>query len=111
MVNIIYPDIDCGSGPISSFHCEGDVDPLDSIELEFTFQWNETWNTTAVDFIWRIGDEFIQHQVVPDQDDIPCRAMEFNGDIDDPKSCIELKVKKSQTDQPINRLRSIHNLG
>lgn len=91
-------DIDCGSGTKSLvFTCEGDVDPLDSIELEFTFQWNETWNTTAVEFIWRIGDEFIQHQVVPDQDIYPVGLWEFNGDIDDPKSCIGLKVKKSQT--------------
>jgi len=91
-------DIDCGSGSESVvFTCEGDVDPLDSIELEFTFQWNETWNTSAVDFIWRVGDEFIQHQVVPDQDIYPVGLWEFNGDIDDPKSCIGLNVKKSKT--------------
>ena len=91
-------DIDCGSGSVSiDFTCEGDVDPLDSIELTFTFQWNESWNTTAVDFIWRIGDEFIQHQVVPDQDIYPIGLWKFNGDLDDPKSCIELDVKKSQT--------------
>ena len=90
--------IDCGSGRESvDFTCEGDIDPRDTIELEFTFQWNESWNTTAVDFIWRIGDEFIEYHVVPDQDIYPVGLWQFKGDIDDPKSCIELNVKKSQT--------------
>ena len=90
--------IDCGSGRESvDFTCEGDIDPRDTIELEFTFQWNESWNITAVDFIWRIGDEFIEYHVEPDQDIYPVGLWQFKGDIDDPKSCIELNVKKSQT--------------
>ena len=90
--------IDCGSGRESvDFTCEGDIDPRDTIELEFTFQWNESWNITAVDFIWRIGDEFIEYHVVPDQDIYHVGLWQFKGDIDDPKSCIELNVKKSQT--------------
>ena len=91
-------EIDCGSGRVSiDSTCEGDIDPLESIEVEFTFLWNESWNTTAVDFIWRIGDEFIQHKVVPDQDIYPVGLWRFNGDLDDPKTCIELDVRKSQT--------------
>ena len=66
--------------------------------MKFNFEWKEEWNTTGVEFKWRIGDEFIQHKVVPDQKIYPVGSWQFNGDIDDPKSCIDLHVKgKSST--------------
>jgi len=78
--------------------CEGDINPEDPIDLEFDFEWKEDWNTTGIDFIWRIGNEFITHKVVPDQTIYPVGSWQFNGDIDDPKSCIELQVNgKSST--------------
>ncbi len=74
----------------SRITCRGTVSPQDPKKLEFNFEWKEEWNTTGVEFKWRIGDEFIQHKVVPDQKIYPIGSWQFNGDIDDPKSCIDL---------------------
>lgn len=91
-------EIDCKSGTMDSVNsCSGTVDPLDEIKLSFNFEWLEDWNTTSVDLLWQIDDYIIQHSVVPDQSYYPIGSWEFNGDLDDPKSCIELKVKGEET--------------
>ena len=90
--------VDCGSGIESSeISCSGKVDPLDSIEITFNFEWNESWNTTAIDFIWNLGDELIKNQVIPDQEIYPVGFWNFNGDLDDPESCIDIEVEESDT--------------
>jgi len=87
-------DHNCDSGlQESEITCAGIINPRDPIKLKFNFEWKEEWNTTGVEFKWRIGDEFIQHKVVPDQKIYPVGSWQFNGDIDDPKSCIGLHVK------------------
>jgi len=73
--------------------CAETINPSEQIKLKFNFEWKEEWNTTGVEFKWRIGDEFIKHKVVPDQKIYPVGSWQFNGDIDDPKSCIDLHVK------------------
>jgi len=85
-------EIDCNSGSQETeFSCNGEVDPLDSIKLEFSFQWEENWNTTSMELSWKFGDDITKHKVVPDQSTYPIGSWNFNGDLDDPKSCISLK--------------------
>ena len=92
-------EIDCNSGTlVTESSCEGEVDPLDSVEVEFSFQWGEDWNTTMMELVWQFGDEITKHEVVPNQSTYPVGSWEFNGDLDDPISCIS--VKSSQ--QTIN---------
>ena len=40
---------------------------------------------------WKFGDDITKHKVVPDQSTYPIGSWNFNGDLDDPKSCISLK--------------------
>ena len=85
-------EVDCKSGTlITEFSCIGDVDPLDSIEIKFHFQWSENWNTTMMDLMWKFGDDVTTHKVVPNQGSYPVGSWIFNGDMDDPRACIEFK--------------------
>lgn len=91
-------EIDCKSGTVESqFSCSGQVNPQESIRLKFNIQWQEEWNTTSMELLWQIDNEIIKHKVVPNQSLYPIGSWQFNGDLDDPKSCIELKSKYQQT--------------
>jgi len=91
-------EIDCKSGTaVTLSKCSGTVNPLDSIRLEFNFQWQEEWNTTSMDLLWQIDNEIVSHNIVPNQSLYPIGSWQFNGDLDDPKSCIEIKSKSHQS--------------
>mgnify|MGYP001265790130 FL=1 len=85
-------EIDCKSGELESASCHGEVDPLDTIKLKFSFQWQEDWNSTSMELLWQVEDRILSHNVVPNQSIFPIGSWQFNGDMDDPKSCIELNT-------------------
>ena len=85
-------EIDCKSGELESASCHGEVDPLDTIKLKFSFQWQEGWNSTSMELLWQVEDRILSHNVVPNQSIFPIGSWQFNGDMDDPKSCIELNT-------------------
>ena len=59
--------VDCSSGTKeSNTSCNGVIDPLSTIELEFNFEWLEDWNTASFDLIWKTNHGFFTNKVVPD---------------------------------------------
>lgn len=90
-------ELDCKSGEKKSPNsCSGTIDPLDKIKVEFSLIWMESWNTSAMDVSWLVGDEIITSNVRPAQKEYPVGMWEFNGDMDDPEACVSVK-SKSQT--------------
>ena len=90
-------ELDCKSGEKKSPNsCSGTIDPLDKIKVEFSLIWMESWNTSAMDVSWLVGDEIITSNVRPAQKEYPVGTWEFNGDMDDPEACVSVK-SKSQT--------------
>ncbi len=88
---------DCKSGALTSENtCSGTIEPLDKIELDFNFQWEESWNTTSLQLSWLVDNRVISNEVLPNQETYPLGSWQFNGDLDDPKSCISLKTKSKQ---------------
>lgn len=85
-------EINCKSGELESASCHGEIDPLDTIKLKFSFQWQEDWNSTSMELLWQVEDRILSHNVVPNQSIFPIGSWQFNGDMDDPKSCIELNT-------------------
>lgn len=85
-------ELNCKSGELESASCHGEVDPLDTIKLKFSFQWQEDWNSTSMELLWQVEDRILSHNVVPNQSIFPIGSWQFNGDMDDPKSCIELNT-------------------
>ena len=90
-------EIDCKSGDVINESCTGEVEPLDSIELKFSFQWQENWNSTSMELLWQIDEEIISHDVIPNQSIFPIGSWQFNGDLDDPRSCISMNIGSQQT--------------
>ena len=90
-------EIDCKSGELKSENtCAGEIEPLDEIDIEFNFEWNELWETSAIDISWLIDDQIISSNLRPSHSTYPIGAWQFNGDLDDPESCIALKSKSQQ---------------
>ena len=90
-------EIDCKSGELKSENtCAGEIEPLDEIEIEFNFEWNELWETSAIDISWLIDDQIISSNLRPSHSTYPIGAWQFNGDLDDPESCIAVKSKSQQ---------------
>ena len=88
---------DCKSGALTSENtCSGTIEPLDKIELDFNFRWEESWNTTSLQLSWLVDNRVISNEVLPNQETYPIGSWQFNGDLDDPKSCISLKTKSKQ---------------
>ncbi len=89
-------EIECGkTSESTAVSCNGEIDPLDSLELEFNFQWQEDWNTTMMELSWQIDGEIVIHEVKSNLDSYPIGSWIFNGDIDDPKACISYKSKEN----------------
>ena len=87
-------ELDCKSGEIKSeTTCSGTIDPLDKINVEFSLQWMESWNTSGMEVSWLVGKEIISSSVRPDLSVYPIGMWEFNGDLDDPETCISIKSK------------------
>lgn len=87
-------DLNCKSGDITSGNtCYGTIDPLDKINVEFSLQWMESWNTSEMEVSWLVGKEIISSSVRPDLSEYPIGMWEFNGDLDDPETCINFKSK------------------
>ena len=90
-------EIDCKSGELKSENtCAGEIEPLDEIDIEFNFEWNELWETSAIDISWLIDDQIISSNLRPSHSTYPIGAWQFNGDLDDPESCIAVKSKSQQ---------------
>jgi len=85
-------NIDCKSGEVDVSSCSGEINPLETIKLKFSFQWLEDWNSTSMDLLWQVDDRIISHNIVPNQSIFPVGSWHFNGDLDDPKSCIGLNT-------------------
>ena len=91
-------EIICKNGEISAQHtCSGEIAPLEKLKLEFHFQWLEEWNTTSVNQLWLIGNDLTESTVSPDQSTYPVGFWRFNGDLDDPISCIDIGGKYRET--------------
>ena len=87
-------ELDCKSGEKKSeTTCSGTIDPLDKINVEFSLQWMESWNTSEMEVSWLVGKEIISSSVRPDLSVYPIGMWEFNGDLDDPETCISIKSK------------------
>jgi hypothetical protein len=87
-------ELDCKSGElISENTCSGTIDPLDKINVEFSLQWMESWNTSKMEVSWLVGKDIITSSVSPDLSVYPIGLWEFNGDLDDPETCISIKSK------------------
>ena len=90
-------EIDCKSGELKSENtCSGEIEPLDEIDIEFKFEWNELWQTSAMDISWLIEDQIISSNLRPSHSTYPIGVWQFNGDLDDPESCIAIKSKSQQ---------------
>ena len=90
-------EIDCKTGTkTSDSTCEGTVNPLEDLKLKFNFLWLEQWNASSFEMTWEVNDEITKNTVVPDQIVYPVGDWEFNGDLDDPKSCITIKSSNSE---------------
>ena len=90
-------EIDCKTGTkTSDSTCEGTVNPLEDLKLKFNFLWLEQWNASSFEMTWEVNDEITKNTVVPDQSVYPVGDWEFNGDLDDPKSCITIKSSNSE---------------
>jgi len=105
-ISLDFPDCDSGTNNVpgdswtdgtSGPGCYGTVNPSEEVKMQFNFAWNESWNSTALEFIWNIGDELLIHNVIPDQTNYPVGEWQFNGDLDDPRACIELHVGKEES--------------
>ncbi len=82
--------LDCGNGEsIEHLSCEGDIAPLESDKIKFSFYWNTTWMKSSMQFWYRVNDDFISHEIKPNSTLYPVGSWIFNGDLSDPKSCIE----------------------
>lgn len=90
--NSALSDIDCKSGEAGESSCSGEINPLETIKLKFSFQWLEDWNSTSTDLLWQVDDRIISHNIIPNQSIFPVGSWQFNGDLDDPKSCIDLNT-------------------
>ena len=87
-------ELDCKSGEIKSENtCSGTIDPLDEINIEFSLEWKESWNTSEMEISWLVSEEIISSSVRPDLSEYPIGMWEFNGDLDDPETCISIKSK------------------
>ena len=87
-------ELDCKSGDlISENTCSGTIDPLDKINVEFSLKWMESWNTSTMVVSWLVGKEIITSSVSPDLSVYPIGVWEFNGDLDDPETCMSIKSK------------------
>ncbi|MGB0201312.1 MAG: hypothetical protein ACPGNS_03710 [Candidatus Poseidoniaceae archaeon] len=87
-------ELDCKSGEMKSENtCSGTIDPLDKINVQFSLQWMESWNTSEMEVSWLVGKEIISSSVRPDLSVYPIGMWEFNGDLDDPETCISIKSK------------------
>ena len=53
----------------------------------------ESWNTSGMEVSWLVGKEIISSSVRPDLSVYPIGMWEFNGDLDDPETCISIKSK------------------
>ncbi|MBA4694457.1 MAG: hypothetical protein H2066_01225 [Candidatus Poseidoniales archaeon] len=90
-------EIDCKTGTkTSDSTCEGTVNPLEDLKLKFNFLWLEQWNASSFEMTWEVNDKITKNTVVPDQSVYPVGDWEFNGDLDDPKSCITIKSSNSE---------------
>tara|TARA_B100000989_G_scaffold170070_1_gene127327 strand:+ start:37928 stop:40330 length:2403 start_codon:yes stop_codon:yes gene_type:complete len=89
-----YNSIECDKGSRLNNSCSGEINPKETIELEFNFQWTSSWNPSTFDLLWNVEinteQEIIKNSVRPDTDFYPLGNWKFNDDLDDPKSCIEL---------------------
>ncbi|MED6337643.1 MAG: hypothetical protein VYC12_01315, partial [Candidatus Thermoplasmatota archaeon] len=85
-------EIDCKSGELVMDACSGEIAPLETIKLKFSFQWLEAWNSTSMNLLWQVDDRIISHNIFPNQSIFPVGSWQFNGDLDDPKSCIGLNT-------------------
>ena len=90
-------EIDCKTGTkTSDSTCEGTVNPLEDLKIKFNFFWLEQWNASSFEMTWEVNDKITKNTVVPDQSVYPVGDWEFNGDLDDPKSCITIKSSNSE---------------
>lgn len=90
-------EIDCKTGTkTSDSTCEGTVNPLEDVKIKFNFLWLEQWNASSFEMTWEVNDKITKNTVVPDQSVYPVGDWEFNGDLDDPKSCITIKSSNSE---------------
>ena len=90
-------EIDCKTGTkTSDSTCEGTVNPLEDLKIKFNFLWLEQWNASSFEMTWEVNDKITKNTVVPDQSVYPVGDWEFNGDLDDPKSCITIKSSNSE---------------
>ena len=90
-------EIDCKTGTkTSDSTCEGTVNPLEDVKIKFNFFWLEQWNASSFEMTWEVNDKITKNTVVPDQSVYPVGDWEFNGDLDDPKSCITIKSSNSE---------------
>ncbi len=95
--NSTLSEIDCKTGDVKSENtCTGEIEPLDEIDIEFNFEWNELWETSAIDISWLIDDQILSSNLRPSHSTYPIGAWQFNGDLDDPESCIAVKSKSQQ---------------
>ena len=90
-------EIDCKTGTkTSDSTCEGTVNPLEDLKIKFNFFWLEQWNASSFEMTWEVNNKITKNTVVPDQSVYPVGDWEFNGDLDDPKSCITIKSSNSE---------------
>ena len=90
-------EINCKSGKLISINsCVGEISPLDEIEIEFSFEWQEEWNTTSMELSWLIENRILKTTIHPNQSTYPVGSWEFNGDLDDPVSCISYYTRSQQ---------------
>ena len=96
-------ELNCKSGELKSeTTCSGTIDPLDKINVEFSLQWMESWNTSEMEISWLVGKEVISSSVRPDHSVYPIGMWEFNGDLDDPETCVSIKSKSETVNVSAN---------
>ena len=88
--------IDCFGGKQSAaIGCEGNINPLSSLTIEFNFEWMEDWNTAGFELVWYSSIGYITNSVIPEQKIFPLGNWEFNGDYDDPEACVTIDVNSN----------------
>ena len=106
-------NISCNTGKIlDNYSCYGEIDPKEDLELEFSFKWEAPWNPSLFDILWQVeqvdtnSKAILKNLVKPNADVYPIGDWKFNGDLDDPKACLELNTALDSyiniSDSPLN---------
>ncbi|MDP6869192.1 MAG: hypothetical protein QGI21_00255 [Candidatus Poseidoniaceae archaeon] len=84
-------DIDCQDYVETSNSCQGLILPKEVLKFSYNIMWNISEYPSHSSQMWLINGQPHMTQIKPNLPIYPIGAWQFNGDLSDPSSCIELE--------------------